>query len=146
MTFRGPIVSLAAVAVAGAGLWLANISEDPGRGLEVVSAPAAATTASPKPGPVNQFPDTATYSADIPTKGATIVVDLTVTEDTARAYVCDGAAIETWLSGPVTGDSVHLTGPGGQLDGRLQGRTVAGTLALGDRSWNFSAPETVDAQ
>jgi hypothetical protein len=148
-TLRGPLATLAAVAVAGAGLWLVNSAADPDRGPQLVSVPAAATatvtsTAVPVPSP--QFPSAAEYSGSIPTAGAPIVVELSVTGGTARAYVCDGDAIETWLSGNVAGDSVHLVSDGGALDGRLQGRAVIGRLSLGEKSWDFTAPEVTDVR
>jgi peroxiredoxin len=144
---RGPLVSIAAVAIAGTGLWLVNTAAEPGSGPAVVSVPAAVTQTTAAT-PVSQFPSAAKYSGDVPTAQARIVIDMTVTGGSARAYVCDGYAIETWLSGAVTGDTVSLASAdgSGKLTGRLQVGTVQGTLVLGERSWDFSAPEVSDGR
>jgi hypothetical protein len=147
MRTHKPLLSIAAVAVTAAGLWLANSTADPGTGPAVVSVPtpAAATLTTAAPA---RFPTAADYSGQVTTAGAPIVVDMTVTGDTARAYVCDGAAIETWLTGTVDGDAVSLVSADrtGRIEARLQGRTVAGTLTLGERSWELRAQELSDGR
>lgn len=146
---RGPLLSLAAVAVTGTGLWLVNTAAQPDSGPVVVSAPAAVTSAlAPPAAPPPAFPPAAQYSGQIATANAPIAVDLTVTGGTARAYVCDGYAIETWLSGPVTGDTVSLTDADGtgRLTGRLRSGAVAGTLTLGEKNWEYTAAEVTDGQ
>lgn len=145
MRTHKPLLSIAAVAVTAAGLWLANTSAAPGTGPAVVSAPspAAATLTTVAP---PRFPPAATYSGQVATSGAPIVVDITVSGGTAKAYVCDGAAIETWMTGTVDGDTVNLFSAdrSGRIEARLQGRAVEGTLTLGERSWALRAPETTD--
>ena len=146
---RGPLLSIAAVAVTGTGLWLVNTAAQPDSGPVVVSAPAAVTSVlAPPAAPPPAFPRAAQYSGQIVTADAPIVVDLTVAGATARAYVCDGYAIETWLSGPVTGDTVTLSSAdgSGRLTGRLRSGAVVGTFTLGARSWEFTAAEVTDAQ
>ncbi len=147
MRTHKPLLSIAAVAVTAAGLWLANTAAEPGTGPAVVSAPtpAAATLTTVAPA---RFPAAATYSGQVAAKGAPIVVDMTVSGGTAKAYVCDGAAIETWMTGTVDGDTVSLVNAdrSGRIDARLQGRTVTGTLALGERSWQLRATEVTDGR
>lgn len=84
----------------------------------------------------------------IPTKGASIALDISVAGATAKAYACDNYDIETWLSGPVTGDALSLASADrvNRLEGRIQGRAVVGTLTIGDRSWDFTAPVVTDAR
>lgn len=157
MRTHKPLLSIAAVAVTAAGLWLANTAAEPGTGPAVVSAPTPAaatlTTATPTTATLTtvapaQFPAAATYSGQVATAGAPIVVDMTVTGGTAKAYVCDGAAIETWMTGTVDGDAVSLVSAdrSGRIDARLRGRTVTGTLALGERSWDLRAAEVTDGR
>jgi hypothetical protein len=152
MRIQKPVLSISAVAVVGAGLWLANVAADPGSGPVLASpppSPAAATltTVAPAPPPpVPQFPAAATYSGTVTTKGAPIAVDITVADGTARAYVCDGAAIETWMSGTVSGDVMKLASAEGTIDATLRGTTVTGTLAIGERSWPLTAPQVTDGQ
>lgn len=141
---RGPLVSIMAVAVVGTGLWLVNTAAEPAPAPAVVSVP----TAAPVPAAVPGFPSAAGYSGEIITPKAPIVVDLTVTRGTARAYVCDGYEIETWLSGTVTGDAVTLSNADGseRLTARLENTTVVGTLSLGQRSWELRAEQVTDGQ
>ncbi|GAA1668568.1 hypothetical protein MMUR_38130 [Mycolicibacterium murale] len=153
MRIQKPVLSISAVAVVGAGLWLANVAADPGSGPELASpppSPAAATLTTvapaPPPPPVEQFPTAATYSGTVTTQGAPIAVDITVSDGTARAYVCDGAAIETWMSGTVSGNVMKLASADGTIDATLRDATVTGTLTIGEKSWALTAPQVTDAQ
>jgi hypothetical protein len=149
-TIRGPFATLAAAAAVGAGLWLLNTSQDPA--TAPAPAPAAVTqtttAAPPAAPPPAQLPAPADYSVQIPTKGAPIALDISVAGATAKAYACDGYDIETWLSGTVTGDALNLASTDGssRLEGRIQGRSVVGTLSIGERSWDFTAPVVTDAR
>src|SRR5688500_18781094 len=112
---RGPVITLAAVAALGGGLWWANASQQG----EPSAAPApvvAATvdnvpapSAPPKrPVPV-QFPASAASSGVIAARtGTTTTVDITVTGDEAVAYVCDGQSLEMWLRGSATNGELAL--------------------------------------
>jgi len=145
-TLRGPFATLAVVAVAGAGLWLVNTSQDPA--TAPVAAPAPAAVVQTAEAPPVQLPAPADYSVQIPTKGASIALDISVAGATAKAYACDGYDIETWLSGPVTGNALSLASADrlNRLEGRIQDRAVVGTLFIGDRSWDFTAPVVTDAR
>lgn len=148
-TLRGPYATLAVAAAVGAGLWLLNTSQDPA--TAPTAAPAAVTQtaqAPPAVPPPAQLPGPADYSVLIPTKGASIALDISVAGATAKAYACDNYDIETWLSGPVTGDALSLASADrvNRLEGRIQGRAVVGTLTIGDRSWDFTAPVVTDAR
>ncbi|AQA05409.1 hypothetical protein BVC93_26875 [Mycobacterium sp. MS1601] len=149
MRIQKPLLSISAVAIVGTGLWLVNVAADPGSGPALVSpppSPAAATLTTVAPRPLEQFPTAAQYSGQVATKGAPIAVDITVADGTARAYVCDGAAIETWMSGTVTGDTVSLASADGSIEAKLTNRTIVGTLTVGERSWALSAPQVSDVQ
>ena len=148
-TSRAPLATLAVAAAVGAGLWLLNTSQDPA--TAPAPAPAAVTqtaAAPPAAPPPAQLPAPADYSAQIPTKGAPIALDISVAGATAKAYACDNYDIETWLSGPVTGNALSLASKdgSGRLEGRIQGQAVVGTLTIGDRSWDFTAPVVTDAR
>jgi hypothetical protein len=145
---RGPVVTLAAVAVLGGGLWWANADQDaasaPVPSVAAVTSPAPVAVRPPAPSAA-QFPASATYVADVPTKAETIVVEITVDGPTATAYVCDGASIETWLRGSATDGALALANPDGsdRIQARLVGDDVAGTLFIGERKWDFTAPRKV---
>jgi hypothetical protein len=151
MTTRGPLVTLAVAAVAGTGLWLVNVSQSPdqapARGAAVISAQTTAPQLTPSP-LRPQFPSAATYSDQIVTAGAPIALDVSIDGGTARAYACDNYAIETWLSGPATNGAVNLVSQdrSSRLEASLRDRALVGTLSIGDRSWDFTAPVVTDAQ
>lgn len=144
-TLRGPFATLTVVGAAAAGLWLLNTSQDPVAAPAPAPAPAAVTVVQTPPA---QFPAPADYSTQIPTKGASIALDISVAGATAKAYACDGYDIETWLSGGVTGEALSLVSAdrGSRLEGRVQGATVVGTLTIAERSWDFTAPVVTDAR
>lgn len=147
---RGPLVSLAAVAALGGGLWWLNVSQE----VEVAPSPlpvAQSTTAAAPPqgtppavsAPRMNFPAAAKYAGAIPTKSGTITLDITVTGHEATAYACDGAAMEAWLRGSAGDGALALVSEDGasRLVGRLQGRSVVGTLSIGAKKWEFSAAD-----
>jgi hypothetical protein len=151
---RGPVITLAAVAALGGGLWWANAAQ---QGEPAAApAPVVATTvdnlpapsAPPKtPVPV-QFPASAAYSGVIAARSGTTTVDITVTDDEAVAYVCDGDSLEMWLRGSANNGALALADPdrGARLSGSLkdpaaaEGPVVVGTLWIGERKWDFTAP------
>jgi hypothetical protein len=151
MKIRGPLVTLGAVAVLGVGILLVNVSkqDDP--------APAAAQSttttltvapAAPPPPPVvpppPAFPAKADYVGKIPTATGHITVEITVQGDKAVAYACDGNTVESWLWGSARAGAVSLTSKdkSSRLDGRLEGNAIVGTLRIGQKKWDFTAPMT----
>lgn len=147
MNIKGPIATLGAVAVLGTGLWLVNASKqsDPEprpAAATVTSAPAAAPTPPPPTTPAAvPFADTEDFVADIPIKGGNLALEIKVTGNEARAYACDNAGIEEWLSGSATDGVLKLASSDkvSRLDGRHKGNTVVGTLRIGEKSWDFTA-------
>ncbi|MFG2462931.1 hypothetical protein ACGFWE_38510 [Streptomyces sp. NPDC048523] len=72
-------------------------------------------------------------------------VAITVRDDKAIAYVCDGHNVESWLRGDVKDDgSLRLTGKGGaSLEGRVQGtKEIRGTAEVGNGSYAFTIGRT----
>jgi hypothetical protein len=145
MKIRGPFVTIAAVATLGAGILLVNISQEPDKpppgypaAQSTTTAPAPAPTTAPPPA----FPAKADYVGKIPTPGGTITVEIAVDGEKAIAYACDGNTIESWLRGNAVNGAVTLASKdkSGRLEGRLQGDAVAGTLWIGEKRWDFSAP------
>ena len=146
MKIRGPLVTLGAVAALGVGIWLINVSkEDPASAPPPVaesSTTAAASPSAPVPPPVPAFPAKADYVGKVPTANGVITLEITVEGDKAVAYACDGNTIESWLRGSAVDGAVTLENKDktSRLDGRLEGAAVAGTLRLGDKTWDFTAP------
>ncbi|KAA0110422.1 hypothetical protein [Mycolicibacterium sp. P9-22] len=144
MKVRGPLVTLGAVAVLGAGLWVANVSRQNDPAPPTI--PAAASTASavppaPAPPAPDPFPAKADYVGDIPIKSGVITLEITVDGSRAVAYACDGNTLEVWLSGSAEGGVVKLAGKdkSSTLDGRHVGKTVVGSLRVGEKSWDYTA-------
>ena len=158
MNIKGPIATIAAVAVVGTGLFLLNVSRQPEptasgntpaatstatapTGTAAVSpAPAAppATPTTPAPRP---FADREDFVADIPTKTGNIALEIRVDGAKARAYACDNKGIETWMWGTAENGVLKLTDQAktSELNGTHQGNTVVGNLRINDKNWDFTA-------
>jgi hypothetical protein len=140
---------LAAVAVLGGVLVAVNMSkeEPPVAAAAEVTAPSATTTGGAVPTTAQgsttatAFPATADYVGKVASaSGATMTVSITVKGDKAVAYACDGANVESWSQGSASDGTLRLTGKNdAKLDGRLEGKAVAGTLSIGAKQWSFTA-------
>lgn len=150
MKVTGPLVTLGAVAALGIGIYAVNVSKEP----EPAAPPAAPATSTSQAAPATSvaappttapaavpFPAAADYQGKVETKTGVITLDISIKGATARAYACDGKAIETWLSGPAEAGTVTLTSKDktSHLEGRHDGKNVAGTLSIGEKSWPFTA-------
>ena len=151
MKIRGPLVTLAAVAVLGAGILLVNMSkEEPAPQAnpysQATTTAAAATPAAPPPAPSTPpppaFPAQADYVGKIPTANGTITLEITVQGDKAVAYACDGNTVESWLRGSAVNGAVSLANKDktSRLEGHLEGNAIVGTLWIGEKKWDFNAP------
>jgi hypothetical protein len=147
MKVAGPLVTLGAVAALGVGIYAVNASKESQPAAPTISTSQAApptsqaapiTPAAPAAVP---FPAAADYQGKVATKTGVITLDISVKGTTARAYACDGKAVETWLSGPAEAGTVNLTSKDktSRLEGRHDGKSVAGTLTIGEKSWPFTA-------
>lgn len=141
--FRGPLVSLAAVVALGGGLWWLNVAQedDPASSASPVVQTSIAPAPPPPPSapPAPAFPSQASYVGKVPTQSGVITLDITVDREDAIAYACDGNAVEVWLRGSVKDGALSLTSKdrASRLEGRLQGTTVAGTVWIGEKKWDF---------
>jgi hypothetical protein len=151
MKIRGPLVTLAAVAVLGAGILLVNLSkEEPAPQAnpysQATTTAAAATPAAPPPAPSTPpppaFPAQADYVGKIPTANGTITLEITVQGDKAVAYACDGNTVESWLRGSAVNGAVSLANKDktSRLEGHLEGNAIVGTLWIGEKKWDVNAP------
>ncbi|MEV0295049.1 hypothetical protein [Nocardia sp. NPDC050710] len=149
----GPWLTLAAVAVLGLALLIVNMSKETepttAKPNATTSSPAAPTTAAQTTGaaPTSaapaaaKFPTKADYVGRIALQtGGTLTLSIAVEGDKAIAYACDGTAVESWLRGSAANGTLTLTGKNdATLDGRLDGTTVRGRLAIGGKQWDFTA-------
>ncbi len=147
--FRGPLVTLAAVAALGGGLWLANVSKETADAPSAKPVAQSSVTAAPAPPPPPttpppvQFPAKANYVGKIPTATGHITLEISVGGAKAIAYACDGNHVEAWLRGSATDGAVSLASKDGasRLTGRLQGTSIVGTLWIGAKKWEFTTPQ-----
>jgi hypothetical protein len=149
MKIRGPMVTLAAVAALGVGIWVVNVSkEEPAPSGKPVAEATTTTATTPAPAPATPpappaaaFPSKADYVGKIPTANGTITLDIAIEGDKAIAYACDGNSIESWLRGSATNGALSLASKDktGRLEGRLEGNVVVGTLWIGEKKWDFKA-------
>jgi len=151
MKIRGPLVTLAAVAVLGAGILLVNMSKEESAPQanpysQSTTTAAVATPAPPPPStpppPAFPFPAQADYVGKIPTANGTITLEITVQGDKAIAYACDGNTVESWLRGSAGNGVVSLANKvkTSRLEGHLEGNAIVGTLWIGEKKWDFNAP------
>jgi len=149
MKIRGPLVTLAAVAVLGAGILLVNMSKEESAPQanpysQSTTTAAVATPAPPPPStpPPPAFPAQADYVGKIPTANGTITLEITVQGDKAIAYACDGNTVESWLRGSAGNGVVSLANKvkTSRLEGHLEGNAIVGTLWIGEKKWDFNAP------
>jgi serine/threonine-protein kinase len=166
----GPFVTLAAAVIVGAGLLTADALTDPARtraetpavvAQAATSAPTTAaattdTTAVPSPTTTTASASTTVAATTPATAAAYLSAAVYVGRDAARrtnvavavrdgkvaAYVCDGRAVESWLTGTAAGTTATLTAgadrlvtevvPGAlHVTGTVHGRPVDVTAALG---------------
>ena len=149
MKIRGPLVTLAAVAVLGAGILLVNMSKEESAPQanpysQSTTTAAVATPAPPPPStpPPPAFPAQADYVGKIPTANGTITLEITVQGDKAIAYACDGNTVESWLRGSAGNGVVSLANKvkTSRLEGHLEGNAIVGNLWIGEKKWDFNAP------
>lgn len=144
----GPITTVAAVGLFGAGLWMVNVSQNPTSPAQIVQTPVSTAVAAPPTAPVAAavpeapaLPARADYAADIPVQGRLLTVEISIDGQSATAYACDNAGIETWLSGTSVNGSLRLTDATGanRLTAQPGADALVGTLWIGERSWEFEA-------
>jgi hypothetical protein len=119
-------------------------SAAPSDAASASSAPPDAVSSAPAPpaeAPVKTAPPRrANYTGRVNGGGASIAVS--VQGDRAIAYLCDGRRAEAWLNGTVTEGRLDLkNAKGDSLAGDVRKSSVAGTVKVGAKSWQFSAPK-----
>ncbi|MCU1698665.1 MAG: hypothetical protein JWR34_4728 [Mycobacterium sp.] len=143
---RGPLVTLAAVAALGGGLWWMNVSQEtaepPAKPVAQSTMAAAPVPPPPVPPPV-AFPAKANYVGKIPTASGVITLEITVNGAKAVAYACDGNTFEVWLRGSATNGVLSLASKDekSRLAGRPQGTTVVGNLSIDEKNWDFTTAQ-----
>ncbi|TGA92633.1 hypothetical protein [Streptomyces sp. MZ04] len=103
------------------------------------AAPSESPSKQPSKDPAKKPPAKAEYAGR--TDDDTSAVSISIRDDKAIAYFCDGRDTESWLKGDVEGDgSMRLTGKhGAKLNGTLADDKVRGTVDIDKKTWDFTA-------
>ncbi|MEU7817753.1 hypothetical protein [Pseudonocardia sp. NPDC049154] len=109
-------------------------------------AQAAPEAAAPQQAPQQAAPAVTDSAFAGRSAGNEVTVAMGVDGDKVVAYVCDGKQVESWFEGTVNGGKLQLSGVDGDLTADATNQAVFGTVAVGDKSWPFSAqPEDAPA-
>jgi len=145
----GPLVTLGAVVVLGAGILLVNMSKEHASAPEPTAVASSTTTPAelvpapmpPSVPPPEAFPPKSDYVGKIPSDHGHITLEITVEGNQAVAYACDGNTVEVWLKGSAEDGAVQLANKANtsRLDGELHGGEVTGTLLLKQAPLQFTA-------
>jgi hypothetical protein len=159
---RSPLITLAAVAVAFAIMFIVNMSVSPPGGSSTGTAtpppaPATAVTNSPAPQTSetsaasasaspsksveeSKFPNKIVYAGRAEDGAGAIAVAVLGTQ--AAAYFCDGRSLESWLRGAVQGGDISLKSKdGGTLQASLDGDHLKGGLRIKNQRVRFEINE-----
>ena len=151
MKKRGPLLTIAAVAILGLILIAIAVFDKPEDTTARTSTPPATSTGTPPPsGPptsaadrtaTTPFPPNADFVGTLPpTSANTTTLSVTVEGANVIAYACDGATTETWLSGTITDGKIDITGKNNsRMTGTLNGDDLVGEIELGDEQWDYTA-------
>ena len=165
MSRRGPLFTIAAVALLGLILIAVNVfngdddnstptastnSTSADRSGQSGTAPSGDDSGAGKTGnddtgndggPAGDlFPAKGKYVGTLPPEpSGSMTLSVTVDGDKALAYACDGDTFESWLSGSAKDGKLDLAGKNNaRMTGTLDGTDVVGVLNLGQKRWNYT--------
>jgi hypothetical protein len=158
---RSPLLTLAAVALAFAIMFIVNmLAEPPGETAGPAAAPTAGapTVAASSPSPPTQapaaspsatqsesiedetFPDKIVYAGRAEEGGGAIAVAVLGTQ--TAAYFCDGRSVESWFRGSVSGAEISLKSKDGAiLRASLDGDHLKGSMLINNDRMRFEVNE-----
>jgi hypothetical protein len=154
---RGPLVTAVVVVGGLVGLMTANaagglvtaaptpsnaaqeqaVQEETSTPEEPPASTAPPTSEAPPPPATEEPPPAPTFPAEVvyagEDAGGAMAIAIAVKGDEASAYLCDGAAVESWLRGTATDGKIELASKDGAttLSAGLSGADVTGTLSVG---------------
>jgi hypothetical protein len=140
---RSPLITLAAVAVAFAIMFIVNmLATPPGNSTTGTASPPASpsSTASERDDGDDTFPEEVVYAGRAEDNAGAVAV--AVLGDQAAAYFCDGRNVESWFRGPVEGTDISLTSKSdATLEARLDGDHIKGSVQINDDTVKFEIDE-----
>jgi hypothetical protein len=140
---RSPLITLAAVAVAFAIMFIVNmLASPPGNSSTGTASPPASpsSTATESDDDDDTFPEEVVYAGRAEDNAGAVAV--AVLGDQAAAYFCDGRNVESWYRGPVEGTDISLTSKSdATLEARLDGDHIKGSVQINDNTVKFEIDE-----
>jgi len=146
---RSPLITLAAVAVAFAIMFIVNmLATPPGNSSTGTAGPPASpsSTASESdedeesPEEDDKFPEEVVYAGRAEDNAGAVAV--AVLGDQAAAYFCDGRNVESWFRGTVEGTDISLTSKSDvTLEARLDGDHIKGSVQINNDTVKFEIDE-----
>src|SRR6266498_1582759 len=152
MAQRGPLVTAVVVVGGLVGLMTANAAG----GLVTASSPSPTpspagatqteqpTTTTEKPPTQPPPPATSGFPAEVLYAGKTVDsplwVAVAVKGTDSSAYICDGEAVESWMTGTATNGTVDLKSKDGAntLTAKLNNGMLAGTVSIAGQPHDFN--------
>jgi hypothetical protein len=140
---RSPLITLAAVAVAFAIMFIVNmLATPPGNSSTGTASPPAwpSSTATESDDDDDTFPEEVVYAGRAEDNAGAVAV--AVLGDQAAAYFCDGRNVESWYRGPVEGNDISLTSKSDAiLEARHDGDHIEGSVQINDNTVKFEIDE-----
>ncbi|MGW5864049.1 hypothetical protein ACWFRJ_18005 [Streptomyces sp. NPDC055239] len=117
----------------------ASSAPPPAKPTKSTPAPTESSSKSPSESPSTRPTGKSEYAGRTADDAA--AVSLSIRDDKAIAYYCDGRDVESWLKGDVKDDgSMRLTGKNGaKLDATLADNAVRGKVEIGEQPQDFTA-------
>jgi hypothetical protein len=139
---RSPLITLAAVAVAFAIMFIVNmLATPPGNSSTgTASPPASPSSTATESDDDDTFPEEVVYAGCAEDNAGAVAV--AILGDQAAAYFCDGRNVESWYRGPVEGNDISLTSKSdATLEARLDGDHIEGSVPINDSTVKFEIDE-----
>ena len=134
MKHRSPLITLAAVAVAFAIMFIVNmLATPPGNSSTGTASPPASPSSTATESDDDTFPEEVVCAGRAEDNAGAVAV--AVLGDQAAAYFCDGRNVESWYRGPVEGTDIPLTSKSdATLEARLDGDHIEGSVQINDNT------------
>jgi hypothetical protein len=147
---RSPLVTLAAVALAFAIMFIVNmLAREPGSSSVEPAGPpplqSETAVSSPSVSPSeseedDKFPQKVVYAGRAEDNAGAVAV--AVLNDQAAAYFCDGRNVESWFRGPANGSDIALKSKSGAtLRAELDGNEIKGAVEIKNETVDFEIDE-----
>jgi hypothetical protein len=139
---RSPLITLGAVAVAFAIMFIVNMLATPpgSSSTGTASPPASPSSTGSESVEDEKFPEEVLYAGSAEDNAGAVAV--AVLGDQAAAYFCDGRNVESWFRGTVEETDISLTSKSGAtLEARLDGDHIEGSVEINEDTVKFEIDE-----